>query len=103
MLEGKFESALEVLRPAEHRAGGPEISAVAHSLTGDALDGLAKYTEAFAAYTKASEPFQAAFAPIYARPGQVRAIDLAHRLARYFQDAPPARWQMPAREHVNLR
>jgi tetratricopeptide (TPR) repeat protein len=110
ILEGKFESALDVLRSRSRDKMRPAIAATLQSLMGDALDGLQRYDEAFEAYHDAAELFRAAYAPIYARPGQVRALDLTRKLERYFRNAPMVAWQnvdagsfqSPVAQHVFL-
>jgi len=96
ILDGKFESALAALACLSRGVSGPEANATAQSLTGDALDGLGRFGEAFEAYRTAGELFRAAYAPVYSRPGQLRALDLAHKLECYFREARPESWQNTA-------
>lgn len=110
ILESKYQSALDRLHTKTRSATGPEAFAIAHSLRGDALDGLGRYEEAFESYSKAGEFFNSVYGPIYARPGQVRALDITRKLESYFRNAPAAPWQnvnagsfsSPVKQHVFL-
>jgi hypothetical protein len=102
--EGQFTAALDRLTPLLRSATvSPLNRAIVQSLCADALDGLGRYHEAFAAYTAAGN----AMAALYLAPGAETALQRAHRLAKYFRSASPALWRpesgtSPVRTHVFL-
>ena len=71
----------------------PANRGLALRLLGDALDGLARPADAFAAYAAANAELGRAQPPA-AAPGET-ALQLARRLGDYVQD-PPAAWRAPA-------
>jgi tetratricopeptide (TPR) repeat protein len=108
-MEGKHEAALAILSPVlERKQTGALERGTAFALRGDALDGLGRYPEAFQAYSRASSEFQAGYAPVYAKPGQMTASNLARRLETYFRNsrawnkAHSGAFKSPVETHVFL-
>jgi tetratricopeptide (TPR) repeat protein len=102
--EGQFIAALNRLTPLlRSNAVSPLNRAIVQSLCADALDGLARYPEAFAAYAAAGN----AMAALYLAPSAETALQRARRLTEYFRTATPAQWRAatdksPAKTHVFL-
>ena len=109
LIDGKNETVLAILKPLLDRPGSTAIErATAHSLAGDALDGLGRTEEAFRAYCIAGDEFRAGYAAQYARAGRVTASALARRLKQYFSNTPPwpksasGAFRSPVETHVFL-
>ncbi len=109
--EKKFEDALTRLKPLVAGSGGSMINrSIAHGLAGDALDGLNRYDEAFAAYTASKSTLQALYQPLYEKPGTETARARVGRLQKFFDAAPAEMWKArktnaphgPAKTHVFL-
>lgn len=107
LADRNFEAARALAEPlAANKAIGPMDQSIAAGLLGDALDGLGKPQEAFAAYTAAREilrvPMQAMLR------GKESAIALVRRQAEYFRDAPAGQWrnasapEAPVKTHAFL-
>jgi tetratricopeptide (TPR) repeat protein len=99
--EGNFDGALRLLSPiAVDAQADPVNRSIAQGLMGDALDGLGRYGEAFAAYAGARELLRDTAAP------SDSAIARVHRAAEYFRGAAPADWRAeavsPVKTHVFL-
>jgi len=107
--EKQFEAALARVALI---LGNPSVSAVnraiAQGLEADALDGLNKVPEAFAAYGRSNATMRAAYAPVFAATGLETAMQRVERLIDYFNDAGPewrARtpsYKSPVQTHVFL-
>jgi tetratricopeptide (TPR) repeat protein len=104
--DGRFEEARQRLVGiiATPKLGRP-IYALAHSILGDALNGLGRTDEAFEAYTQSGEMFKT----IYAFPPGAEdktALARARRIAAYMSRTPEASWvwrpdpRKRARAHV---
>ena len=91
-LEDKaFEPARDRLTPLlADRTVSPLNRSIVQGLIGDALDGLGKPGEAFAAYVNSRGTLGDAAAPLFR--GKERAIDRVRRIAGYFRAAPPDPW-----------
>ncbi len=92
-----FEPAVTSLRelaadPALDRFDKPSV----HCLLGDALDGLDRTDEAFAEYLTGKAGFRQIHRQQYEQPGLESQLDVARRLAAYFEDATDERWSTPA-------
>ncbi len=95
-LEDKaFETARTRLAPliADAKTSPVNLS-IAQGLMGDALDGLDKPAEAFAAYVAARETLRDASAFLF--KDKERAVDRVRRIANYFHAAPSEPWRAPA-------
>jgi tetratricopeptide (TPR) repeat protein len=107
--EKKFEDALTRVKPLLADTSLVNRS-IAQALAGDALDGLNRAEEAFAAYAASKETLKAFYQPVYEAAGTERALARVHRLERYFRDAPKDAWQAhkndaspgPVKTHVFL-
>ncbi|MEI9990519.1 MAG: sulfotransferase [Rhizomicrobium sp.] len=107
--DGNYEAvrALVALLGAEPGIG-PANQSIALGLLGDALDGLDKPDEAFAAYTAAREALRGPMAAMF--QGTESALDRVRRLESYFREAPIAPWHAdpsaavasPVKTHVFL-
>ncbi|MEJ1967730.1 MAG: sulfotransferase [Rhizomicrobium sp.] len=91
LADGNFQAALDGLQPLLSDASVEAVNrSLAHTLTGDALDGLDKPAEAFAAYGAARQILADRYAARFALPGAETARAQADRLTRYFAAAVPA-------------
>ena len=91
--EKRFEDAIRRAGTiAQDPATRPLNRSIAQGLVGDAYDGLAKPTEAFAAYAASNATRKAWFQPVYEAPGIETAPVRAARLIAYFRDAAPEVW-----------
>src|SRR6185503_8606772 len=90
--EKKFEDALTRVKPLLADTSLVNRS-IAQALAGDALDGLNRAEEAFAAYAASKETLKAFYQPVYEAAGTERALARVHRLERYFRDAPKDAWR----------
>lgn len=107
--EKKFEDALTRVKPLLADTSLVNRS-IAQALAGDALDGLNRAEEAFAAYAASKETLKAFYQPVYEAAGTERALARVHRLERYFRDAPKDAWRAhkndaspgPVKTHVFL-
>ena len=107
--EKKFEDALTRVKPLLADTSLVNRS-IAQALAGDALDGLNRAEEAFAAYAASKETLKAFYRPVYEAAGTERALARVHRLERYFRDAPKDAWRAhkndaspgPVKTHVFL-
>ncbi|HTQ13117.1 MAG TPA: sulfotransferase [Rhizomicrobium sp.] len=92
--ERKFDDAIARVTPL---LSDPELSPVnrafAQSLLGDALDGLDRPAEAFAAYAASKAAMRAYYAPGFAALGNESAIERVSRLAGYFRNADEGLWR----------
>ena len=91
----QFETARTRLAPllVESKVSPVNLS-IAQGLTGDALDGLDKPGEAFAAYVSSRETLREASAHLFR--GKESASARVHRVAGYFASAPFKFWQADA-------
>jgi len=90
----QFETARQRLTAILRHPGLSPIGfALAHGLMGDALDGLGKPEEAFAAYTTSSSIFHALYRDkaVSKETGWERVA----RFAAYFRDVPRGTWRRP--------
>lgn len=92
--EKKFEDALmrtqrlmQICPP-----GGVNIS-IAQNLAGDALDGLKRPAEAFAAYNAHNTTLRSFYRNSYERDDLLSAVGEAEKLATYFSATDPADWR----------
>ena len=109
LADRKFEAARQLIGPlgADPRIG-PANQSIALGLLGDALDGLDRPAEAFAAYTAAREALRGPMEAML--KGAESAIARVHRLADYFRSTPIAPWRAdpsraatgPVRTHAFL-
>ncbi len=107
LADRKFDAAHRLAAPiAADVKSGPVNRAIAYGLAGDALDGLDRPAEAFAAYTAAREVLRGSFGAML-QDGE-SATARVRRLAEYFRAAPPDAWRLapaaaaPVRTHVFL-
>ncbi len=93
--DANYEAARARMAPlgAEPRIG-PTNQSIALGLLGDALDGLDRPDEAFAAYTAAREALRGPMAAMFRNTES--AIDRVRRLTSYVRDAPAAAWRSSA-------
>jgi tetratricopeptide (TPR) repeat protein len=99
--ENKHDDAVRGLKTL---LAGPALApinrALAQGLMGDALDGLDRTGEAFAAYTEAKATLRAQYATQFAVPGAMQGVAT---LAAYFRAADPSAWRARKSEAVNGR
>jgi len=89
-----FEAALARLRPLLADPALTQVNrAMTQSLIGDALDGLDRTRDAFAAYAASQRTLREHYAPVYERADQETADHRVARLTRYFRDADAAAWR----------
>lgn len=107
--EKKFEDALTHLAPLARESNQNLLNrSIAQGLTGDALDGLDRCAEAFAAYGACNASFRALYARLYDAAGMESAAARIARLIAYFEAAAAEDWRArpsaipPARTHVFL-
>jgi len=95
LADKKFEDARALMAPlgAEPRIG-PANQSIALGLLGDALDGLDRPAEAFAAYTAAREALRGPMEAML--KGAESAITRVRRLAEYFRACDIAPWRIAA-------
>jgi tetratricopeptide (TPR) repeat protein len=74
----------------------PHNRAIALGQLGDALDGLGRQAEAFAAYSSSNDALRAHYAPMFQRPEEHTPLGHARRLAAYFEKAPSEPWSVRA-------
>jgi tetratricopeptide (TPR) repeat protein len=92
LADRNFAAAHALAEPLASEGGaGPLNRSIALGLLGDALDGLGKPAEAFAAYVEARDVLRDSFRTTFERDGS--AIARVQRAAGYFRDAPPAPWR----------
>jgi tetratricopeptide (TPR) repeat protein len=92
--EKKFEDALTRLKPLTAAKGGSMVNrSIALGLSGDALDGLQRYDEAFAAYDASKTTLKALYQPLYEKPGSETAHARVTRLEKFFESAPEDMWK----------
>ena len=91
--EKKFDGALAQLTPIMGGIATPINRSIAFGLAGDALDGLNKPSEAFAAYTQSNDLLRSHFKPVYEAPGLETAPARAARLKDYFREAQSENWR----------
>jgi tetratricopeptide (TPR) repeat protein len=92
--EKDYQAALDRLAPLlQDRDVTPVNRAVAQSLVGDALDGLDKPKDAFAAYAASQATLRNYYAPAYASGDFESAAHRVARLTNYFRDADAETWR----------
>ncbi len=95
--EKNFQQAATRLQELVHNPGWNKTNRpTVHCLLGDALDGLGRIDEAFAEYQTGKALFRAAHAQTYEKPGVESQLELAVRLADYFEKAPAEPWSTAA-------
>ncbi len=109
--ERKFESALARVGPLAQKDSASAVNrSIAQGLMGDALDGLDRIAEAFAAYTASKTTLRTAYRNVYEAPGVETARQRLDRLIDYFQAAAAGQWRVghsgpadsPAESHIFL-
>jgi tetratricopeptide (TPR) repeat protein len=106
--EKAYDAALARLRPLLDDPGiTPVNRAMAQSLIGDALDGLDRPKEAFAAYAASQALLRKHFAPVYESNSFENAAHRVERLTAYFRNADAGTWRAqktggPSRVHAFL-
>jgi tetratricopeptide (TPR) repeat protein len=108
--EKRFAEALQRLGPAMTSGAATALQrTAAESMTGDALDGLGRCAEAFAAYARANASTRALYHSVYEAPGIETATARVARLTDYFTGAAVDVWQRsddaavaPSRTHIFL-
>ena len=83
--EKQYEQALA--RTASLAGSGGLNGGIAKGLAADALDGLDRLAEAFAAYGESNALMRAAYRPIFEASGRENAMQRVTRLTDYFADA----------------
>ncbi|MBV9570909.1 MAG: sulfotransferase [Alphaproteobacteria bacterium] len=105
--EGKYQDAHDRLRAVMAIPKiGRIIEAIGERMLGDALDGLGRYSEAFAAYSKGGEELRVLYAPPAGTEVET-ALDRSRRIAAYVSGAPAESWMSKkgnssVRSHVFL-
>jgi|tagenome__1003787_1003787.scaffolds.fasta_scaffold20980057_2 tetratricopeptide (TPR) repeat protein len=108
--EKRFAEALQRLAPVMPSSAATTLQRLtAESMLGDALDGLGRCAEAFAAYARANAATRKLYRSVYEAPGIETALARVLRLIEYFTDPPTDVWQCsdgaaaePSRAHVFL-
>jgi tetratricopeptide (TPR) repeat protein len=91
--EKKFEAALSHLTlPLQETNPSLRNRSIAEGLRGDALDGLGKTTEAFAAYAASNNLLRTLYKPVYEAPGIESAALRLKRITDYFRNTSPEHW-----------
>ncbi|MGH7023526.1 MAG: sulfotransferase [Caulobacteraceae bacterium] len=96
--EEAFESAharLEAILPLPFLH--PLAHANAHILLADALDGLGRYEEAFAAYAAGKAEMRELYAGEFARPDELATVDVVRAMLKEFLESPAEAWIGPPR------
>lgn len=106
--EKRFAEALSRLEPLTRNASAINRS-IAQGLIGDALDGLGKTVEAFAAYSASNATLRAAYGPIFEAENIEPARRRVLRLTEFFRSSGPRPWrnsvttyESPVHGHVFL-
>jgi Tfp pilus assembly protein PilF len=108
--EKKFGEALARLQPLTRSAdiGAVNLS-IAQGLTGDALEGLGRTADAFAAYSASQAALRAYYEPTFRASGAESARNRVTRLTGYFETDAALRWcntvddyDSPVRGHIFL-
>lgn len=95
--EGNFEEARRrLLELMDIPNIGRTVRALAQNILGDALDGMGRTAEAFAAYEQSGEATHALYAPPPGATGET-ALARSHRIAAFVARAPVERWSSPRR------
>ena len=110
IIEGRFNDAAARLgRVLQNRTLPPADRAFAQSLLGDALDGIGRAAEAFAAYRAANGEYRNIHAQRFAGWSNQSAREMVDWLGDYFRAADPALWaeapapgEAPVQTHVFL-
>ncbi|MBI3676428.1 MAG: sulfotransferase [Proteobacteria bacterium] len=93
--EEKFQAVLDGLSSLSSTDGLAAIhQAVAQGLVADALDGLGRTGEAFAAYIKSNETQRLFYRPQYEAPGVETALSRVQKRVAYFRDASAESWRV---------
>jgi Flp pilus assembly protein TadD len=109
--EKKYDEAIARLKPLTGPANTSALNrSIAQGMTGDALDGLDRIPEAFAAYSAAGATARELFRPVYEPPGAETALKRVERLTSYFVAADRQDWrarsdakiESPVKTHVFL-
>ena len=88
--ENHFEQArVRVALILSNPSASAVNKAIAQGLEADALDGLDKVPEAFAAYERSNATMRAAYAPAFAAAGLETGMQRVERLIDYFREAGP--------------
>ena len=88
--ERKFAEAIARLKPLPIAGATPVNRSIAQGLLGDALDGLGRTAEAFAAYSASQATLREYFAPAFASQSVESAPNRVERLQKWFAPRPPA-------------
>jgi Tfp pilus assembly protein PilF len=91
--EKKFEAALMRVKPFSGGGATAIDLAIAQGITADALDGLGRHDEAFAAYADSNRTLLMVSRDRYGQPGREGACGFVERLCCYFRDAPADAWR----------
>lgn len=92
--DGDFAAAAAEVEPLLERPGLPPAArASAHTLHGEALEGLGRYPEAFAAFTAANDIERRTHAAQFATAESANSPATVARLMQFVQTADVAAWQ----------
>ena len=95
--EGDFEAARRrLLELMDIPNIGRTVRALAQNILGDALDGMGRTAEAFAAYEQSGEVTHALYAPPPGATGET-ALARSRRIAAFVARTPAERWRSPRR------
>ena len=93
---GRLEEAEAALRAILREPDlSPTGEGQARGVLGDVLDKMGRRDEAWAEYVEAKATLRRAYAPIYASPGRVWAVDATRRRTAEFAETDPADWIEP--------